>query len=77
MGFSKLSAVATNCGMDAELAKKLQSVADGVIRDTDSARVILSDSREALDLQDERLGRMRELLFRAEQAFLRGWTPIA
>jgi len=61
--------------MDAELAKRLQGVADGTIRDADSARAILADSREALSLQDERLRRMQSLLFQAEQAFLTGWRP--
>lgn len=62
--------------MDPELAKKLQCVADGSIRDTDQARTILADSREAIELQDDRLRFMRNLLFRAEQAFLSGWRPM-
>jgi hypothetical protein len=62
--------------MNAELAKQLRSVADGMIRDTDTARRILTESRESLDIQDERLERMKELLFRAEQAFLCGWPSI-
>jgi hypothetical protein len=59
--------------MDGELAKMLRAVADGTIRDNDNARKIIAESKEALELQDERLGRMKELLFRAQQAFLAGW----
>lgn len=60
--------------MDAELAKRLRAVAEGTLRDTDSVRQIIADSRDALDIQDERLSRMKELLFQAEQAFIRGWS---
>jgi hypothetical protein len=34
----------------------------------------LSQVREALELQDERLVRMKDMLFRAEREFLRGWV---
>lgn len=60
--------------MDASLAKQLAGVADGTIRDTEEVRRIIVESREALEVQDERLCRMKELLFNAEQAFLRGWV---
>ena len=63
--------------MESSLARELQAVADGSIQDTDSVRRILAESREALGIQDERLDRMKQLLFRAEQAFLRGWQPTA
>ncbi len=37
---------------------------------------IVAESREA-SLQEERLDRMKQLLFAHEQAFLHGWQPTA
>jgi hypothetical protein len=77
LGFSNRCKKITVKAMDSAIAKQLQGVAEGSIRDEDSARRILAESREALEIQDERLGRMKDLLFRAEQAFLRGWPATS
>jgi hypothetical protein len=52
----------------------LRGVADGSIREAEEVRRILAESRQALELQDERLLRMKRLLFEAERAFLTGWV---
>ena len=62
--------------MDSELRRLVKSIESGAIRDPERVRAILDDARLLIDKKDTQLSRIKDLLFRAEQAFVRGW-PIA
>lgn len=61
--------------MDSELRRLAKSVESGAIRDPDRVREILAHCRSEIDRRKRNLSKCQDLLFEAEQAFLRGW-PI-
>jgi len=59
--------------MDDELMRLVKAVGEGAIVDADQGRTVLAEAREAVSKDEERLSRMKDLLYSAEQAFVRGW----